>query len=101
MSYSLSEAARNDLFEIWEYIYQDSPSAAQSIMNKIESTFDLLAEYPKMGHKRSDLTDKPVRFWAIFNYLIIYQESKKSVEFVRILNGFRDIAEILDRAKEV
>lgn len=49
----------------------------------------------RRGHKREDLTDKPVRFWPFKRrYLIIYIDHSL-IEIVRILSGYRDIAGLL------
>lgn len=55
----------------------------------------MLARNPDRGHLRKDLTTKPVRFWSIYSYLIIYDPATRPLEVVRILSGYRDIATIL------
>src|SRR5947199_10306162 len=39
-----------------------------------------IAENPGIGHRREDLTDKPVLFWPAGSYLIIYNPARKPVE---------------------
>jgi len=51
----------------------------------------LLAQNPRLGHKRPDLTDEPVLFWPVRRwYLVIYQRETKPLQVVRILHGARD-----------
>jgi plasmid stabilization system protein ParE len=54
-----------------------------------------LAEMPELGHFREDLADEPLRFWPVHSYLIIYRPDRKPLEVVRVLSGYRDIAELL------
>ena len=96
----LSEAALADLDEIWLYIATDNVRAADRVIDKIYETTYLLAENPGMGHKREDLTDKPVRFWNVYNYLIIYKAETRPIEIARVLNASRDVESILRSSAE-
>ncbi len=49
-----------------------------------------------MGHLRQDLTDRPVRFWTVHSYLIIYHDTQDGIGIARVLSGFRDISALLD-----
>lgn len=94
--YLISPAARQDLFDIHEYISQESPQNAMKIIDKVKNVFEMIACHPEIGHKRADLTSYPVLFWTVYSYLIVYRHIHgNSVEFVRILNGYRDIVSIL------
>ena len=55
----------------------------------------MLADNPGLGHLRRDLTTKPVRFWPVYSYLVIYDPDARPLEVVRILNGYRDVAALL------
>lgn len=55
----------------------------------------MLATQPELGHRRKDLTSKPVRFWCVYSYLIVYDPATRPLEVVRILSGYRDITELL------
>jgi plasmid stabilization system protein ParE len=90
-----SPEARQDIFEIWEFIAEDNIDAADQMVGRIEEACRRLAAMPGMGHERSDITDQPVRFWPVKSYLVIYRGSGP-VEIVRILSGYRDIAAILE-----
>ena len=48
-----------------------------------------------MGHYREDLAAKPVRFWPVHSYLVIYRPEQRPVQIVRVLSGFRDIRTLL------
>ena len=59
---------------------------------------ELIGDNPGIGHVRDDLTDQPVRFWAVFSYLIIYDPVPRPVQVVRVLHGARDLAALLGSA---
>jgi len=69
----LSPEARDDLQEIWVYIAQDNPAAADKREGDIYAACELLAKSPHLGHKRPDLTEEPVLFWPVRErYWVIY-----------------------------
>jgi len=90
-----SPEARLDLLEIWEHIATDNLDAADRVEHEIERIVSMLAKNPGLGHLRRDLTSKPVRFWAVYSYLIIYNADARPLEVVRVLSGYRDIATLL------
>lgn len=95
-SIHFSFLARDDLISICEFIALESPQGAKKFLEKIHKDMKRLSNFPEIGHKRSDLTTKDVRFWRIYNYLIVYKVEKTSLEIVRILSGFRDIVYLLE-----
>jgi len=90
--FKLSPEAANDIRDIWAYIAQDSTKAARRARLQIFDACQRIAENPGIGHRREDLTDKPVLFWPVGPYLIIYRAIPKSAEIVRVLHGAIDIA---------
>jgi plasmid stabilization system protein ParE len=93
--YFYSREARLDLFEIWEHIAKDNVDAADRVEAEILNLVAMLAPNPGLGHLRNDLTSKPVRFWPVYSYLIIFDPDARPLEVVRILSGYRDIAVLL------
>lgn len=91
----LAPAASRDLEEIWEYIAEDSIDAADRWLAKLEKAVRLLADMPKIGHTRTDLTDKAVLFWPVGRYLIIYRADRRPIEVVRVLSAYRDVSRLL------
>jgi antitoxin ParD1/3/4/toxin ParE1/3/4 len=92
--FRLSPEAARDVREIWAYIAADSIKAARRVRLQIFDACQSLAENPGVGHSREDLTDKPVLFWPVGSYLIVYT-ARKPVEIVRVLHGARDIPSLL------
>ncbi len=95
--YVLAPEAELDLNEIWEYIAQDSISAADRWIEKLEAAFDLLAGAPGLGHTRVDWTDYPLRFWPVGACIAIYRVQAERVEIVALTQGSRNIPTFLDR----
>jgi plasmid stabilization system protein ParE len=90
--YEFSPEARDDLQEIWSYIADDNIYAADKLEQDVYTACDLLANNPHAGHKRSDLTDEPVRFWPVRGYyLIVYLPETEPLKIVRILHGARNV----------
>jgi plasmid stabilization system protein ParE len=92
--YLISRAARTDLVGIWEYLADRNLVAADSMITKIRKSIELPSESPGLGHLRTDLTTRDVRFWPVQTYLVIYTENSP-IEIVRVLSGFQDIVELL------
>lgn len=93
-TYVLSPSAERDLEDIWEYIAQDSVSAANRVLVKIRDAIRTLTKMPTMGHHRDDLPDPELRVWTVYSYLIIYRPDPSPLQVVRIVHGMRDIPQI-------
>jgi len=93
--YVISREADSDLDDLWDYIAADSVDAADRLTAKLMDAFEALARHPGMGHKRNDLTDYPVLFWPVGNYLVVYRTERSRVEIVAVVHGARDIPTFL------
>jgi antitoxin ParD1/3/4/toxin ParE1/3/4 len=91
----LSPEARDDLDEIWLYISRESVEAADQVEAELRTAIRVLGERPGIGHRRPDLTERPVKFWPVYSYLIVYYPAKRPVEIVRVLHGARDARRLL------
>jgi plasmid stabilization system protein ParE len=61
-----------DLDEIAEHIGQHSADAAKRVINEILDAISALVPFPHQGHRRIDLTSRPLRFWRVYDYLVAY-----------------------------
>ena len=78
--YRLAPEAAADLFEIWSYIADDDPKAANRVEDAIHAACALLAENPLAGSVRKELTNLPLRFWVVRpyrNYWVVYDPGAK------------------------
>ena len=60
--YAFHPDAFADLDEIWEYIAQDNIDAADRVLADIHTVLRTLGASPHIGHRRPDLTARPLRF---------------------------------------
>ena len=99
-SFEVAEAARADLFEIWDYICADNIDAADKVIERLHDAFVKLGRNPMLGHVREDLADSEHRFFLVYSYLVVYLASKKPIQIVRVLHAARDVQSILDLSPE-
>lgn len=93
--YFLSHAAEQDIEEIITYMAGNNPKSAHIFLDELYDAMKNLSDYPELGHLRENLTDRPVKFWPFkWHYLIIYKP-KPPIEIVRVLSGYRDIANLI------
>ncbi len=87
--YRVSEAASADLEEIWVFIAEDDPHAADRFIRDIVSRFPKLASMPHLGRSREELSHR-LRSFPVAHYVIFYRPIQDGIEIVRILHGARD-----------
>ena len=90
--YDFHPEARVDLDEIWEYIRADSLHAADRMIAEILSAIRGLVPFPGLGHRRTDLTLRPLRFIHVRDYLIAYAPDQKPLWIVAVIHGRRSPA---------
>ena len=92
--YLVAPAAQADIETIVAKIADEDPKTAEKFLEEAYRAFDFLAGNPNAGHKRLDLTDRPVLFWpAMRTFAVIYRKPKTSpLEIVRVVRWRRDIA---------
>jgi toxin ParE1/3/4 len=71
-AYRLTKRAEADVEAIADFIAGDSVDAAVKVLLALEDAFVLLAARPGIGHAREDLTDRPLKFWSVYSYLVVY-----------------------------
>jgi len=93
--------AEDDLFDIYQYVaLADSPLKAESLIGQLEETCQKLAQFPERGHTPQELKHIDVldyREILCFSYKIIYQIIGQNVYVHCILDGRRDLQDILQR----
>jgi plasmid stabilization system protein ParE len=93
--YVVAPEAENDLRQIWRYLLGEAGLAiANRIQNELVGAFESLAETPGKGHRRSDLTNRDVLFFSVYQYLIAYRKASM-VEIVAVIHGRRDVKRLL------
>jgi len=82
--YIVAPEALRDLQDIWDFIAQDNPEAADHLQDEFFEAFEGLATGPGKGHNRRDLTDLPVLFFALRSYLIVYRMDSATLQIVAV-----------------
>jgi plasmid stabilization system protein ParE len=93
--YQVSSEAQDDLFEIWQKIAEDSVDLANRIEAEFYSLFESLARMPGQGHTRKDLTKRPVLFFPLYSFLVVYQPETEPMRIMAVLRARRNVKRIL------
>jgi antitoxin ParD1/3/4/toxin ParE1/3/4 len=94
--YVLAPRAASHLARIWRYLRNEAGEmVADRIEAEIKSRIAFLAMNPGAGHYRRDLTDKPVKFFPAYSWLIVYRPDTRPLQVVSILHARRDVANLL------
>lgn len=93
--------ALRDLGEAYEFLGEDSPEAAEKLLDAVESALALLIENPKAGRPLKLRTPRlrGVRSWSprgFPNHLIFYRLVGDDLEVLRFLHGARDLPRVLE-----
>ena len=88
----LSGLAEEDLLEIWSYIARDNPDAADRFIDLLTEKCELLAESPKIGRRREELSPR-LRSFPVGRYVIFYRIAERGIEVARILSSYRDLGQ--------
>jgi toxin ParE1/3/4 len=91
--------AEEDLFEIHTYVAEkDSPSKAEALFDRLQRACESLAVYPARGRVSPELKSIGVflyRELLVLSYRIFYRIEGRTVYVYAILDGRRDLSEIL------
>ena len=87
--YDFHPEASADLDEIWEFIAADSLDAADRVIEEILGAIEVLVPFPHQGHRRPDLTSRPIRFANSREYLVAYAPDEKPLLVVAVIHGRR------------
>ena len=78
-----------DLDEIRDFIAQENPDAADRVMSEIFDVIRGLVSFPHRGHRRPDLSSRPLRFTLVREYLIVYAPEERPLWVVAVMHGRR------------
>ena len=97
--YILMPAAKEDLADIRDYYLEEAGyRVARQMVVEFVEVFRFLARTPGAGHVRQDLAeDRPILFWPMRDYLILYRPETKPLHILSILRGSRDLPAIIGR----
>ncbi len=93
-----AEAAVRDLEELISYIAADSPLNAERILDKLEKRAQTLESTPVRGRVVPELAHFGIRNWReliVKPYRIIYRIDKDTINVLAVLDGRRDLQDLL------
>jgi plasmid stabilization system protein ParE len=76
-----------DLNEIWNFTATDNPAAADRVTQGINDAIRALLPFHQIGHRRPDLTSRPIRFLTVRDLLIAYAPDESPLVVLAILHG--------------
>jgi toxin ParE1/3/4 len=82
--------ALQDLDDIWDYIAQDSVTAADKLLDQLQGRFEVLAANPELGELQPLLVDGTYRRFCFRKYVIYYHPLEDGIVLVRVLHGSRE-----------
>ncbi len=83
-----TKLAEQDLYNLFELIYQDKPTVAFEYIEKLENYINLLKLNPQLGTEcKNKNIHKECRVLIYENYLIFYKILKTEIHILRILNS--------------
>ena len=94
LRFSFTVQARHDMDDIWAYVAEDNPVAADDLIDEFHQAVRKLADHPKLGRSREELA-RGLRSLALGNYIMFYRHLTDRLEVYRVLHGARDLPELL------
>jgi plasmid stabilization system protein ParE len=88
--FTLHPEAARDLTQLWEYLANINPAAAGRVRAEILEAIRAAVPYPHRGHRRPDLTSRPLRFLVVRDYLIAYAPDTRPLVVLAVLHGRRN-----------
>ena len=86
----LHPLAAQDITAIWEALATVNPQAARRVREDILEAIRALVPFPHQGHRRTDLTSRPLRFRIVRDYLIAYAPDERPLLVLAVLHGRRN-----------
>lgn len=86
--------AKQDFREILDYIAQSRPLTASRVASRIREQCGKLRKFPEIGQQRPEYAGN-YRSFTIQRWVVFYRVANDVVEIHRILDGVRDIDQLL------
>lgn len=90
MRVTIRPSADHDLDDIFDWIAEDDPDAAERYVRRLVDVALSLCTFPERGPLRPEIGEG-VRSLTIGRYLVLYRTEGNTVEIVRFVHGARDL----------
>ena len=84
-----SSRARADILDIWSYIAERNPAAADRVLDAIERIFGAIAAHPLIGRARPELAEG-IRSFVVMSWVVFYRVENDFVDIIPVVHGARD-----------
>jgi plasmid stabilization system protein ParE len=81
--------AQIDLENTWDFISAHSVDAADRVIAEILQAIRTASSFPPEGHKRPDLTSRPLHFLHVREYLSAYAPEEAPPLVIGVIHGRR------------
>ena len=82
----LTAAAEESRIAIWLHVAEDSPDAADRLLERIDEKCLLCATQPEMGTPRPDL-GRDLRCFPVGSYVVIYRATGEGIVVLLVIHG--------------
>ena len=82
--------ARDGLDEVLAYIAEDSPEAAEKVLEVVLRVAESLGVFSERGRVLPELGDKSIREVFVYSYRMIYEVMLDEVRVLAFIHGARD-----------
>jgi toxin ParE1/3/4 len=99
-SVTVTQTAEDDLDEIVLYIAEDNPQIALKVLDKLQNKITALKYFPERGRKVPELLDKNIKEYRELietPWRIIYKIENNDVRIITIIDGRRNVQDILTK----
>ena len=90
-----SKQAKDQLYQIKEFISLDSKKIAVQYLSKIKKKLEILIAYPYIGTINPTMNSRNIRDYSVFGYKVIYKINSKSIAILTIYKNINFDEEIL------
>jgi plasmid stabilization system protein ParE len=93
--YTLTQSAEADLDDVLGFIAdRDGVGRALHVYEQFVEPFEYLASFPGTGIRKPLLTDNAIRWWPVFQFLVVYDAERTPIDILRVIHGARPRAVI-------
>ncbi len=84
------------LKDIYDYVAEDNPVAANHTIEAIYKKAQILVEFPEIGYKYDQITNREIRILLFGHYRIAYLiKQKNKIDILGVFHGALDIGRYL------
>jgi plasmid stabilization system protein ParE len=89
-SVAWTSLARDELDEVLEYVAEDSPEAAEKVLEVVLRLGESLAVFAERGRVVPEVRDRTIREVFVYSYRLIYEVTQSEIRVLAFIHGARD-----------